>query len=84
MTILGNAFNGAREFYYTDWELSYIAVSARWSPEFTPVNLVALMFVFDLLIHFLRHDICCHVGGAFIAYLAGVLTGFSRVSFLSP
>ena len=57
MRILGNAFNGAREFYYTDWKLSYTAGSARWFPEFTPVNLVALRFMFDLLKHFLRHDV---------------------------
>ena len=81
MRILGNAFNGGMEFYYTDWELSYTAGSARWFPEFTPVNLVTLRFMFDLLMHFLRHDICCHIGGAFSAYLAGVQTGFSRVSF---
>ena len=80
--VLGNAFNGAMEIYYTDWELSYTASSARWFPEFTPVNLFALRFMFDLLMHFLRHDICCHIGGAFSAYLAGVQTGFSRVSFL--
>ena len=81
MRISGNAFNGATEFYYTDWELSYTAGSARWFPVFTPVNLVALRFMFDLLMHFLRHDICCHIGGAFPAYLAGVQTGFQRVSF---
>ena len=81
MRILGNAFNGTREFYYTDWELSYTAGSARWFPEFTPVNLVTLRFMFDLLMHFLRHDICCHIDGAFSTYLAGVQTGFTRVSF---
>ena len=83
MRILGNAFNGAREFYYTDWELSYTAGSARWFPEFTPVDLVALRFMFHLLMHFLRHDTCCHIGGAFSAYLAGVQTGFSWVSFIA-
>ena len=45
------------------------------------MNLIALRFMFDLLMHFLRHDICCHIGGAFSAYLAGVQTDFSRVSF---
>ena len=38
MKIMGNAFNGAKEFYYTDWQLQYTAGSARWFPEFTPVN----------------------------------------------
>ena len=72
MRICGNAFNGAKEFYYTDWELSCTACSARWLPEFTPLNLVALRFIFDLLTHFLRHYICCNIGGAFPAYLSGV------------
>ena len=81
MRICGKAFNGAKELYYTDWELLYTAGSARWFPEFTPVNLAALRFVFDLLTHFLRHDVCCHIAGAFPAYLAGVQTGVQRVSF---
>ena len=45
------------------------------------MNLVALRFMFDLVKHFLRHDICCHIGGAFSAYLAGVQSGSSRVLF---
>ncbi len=81
---MGNAFNGAKEFYYTDWQLQYTAVSARWFPEFTPVNLIALRFMFELLKHFLRHDVCYHIGGAFPTYLAGLQTDFQRVSFLSP
>ena len=81
MSFMGNAFNGAKEFYYTDWHLHYTASSARWFPEFTPVNFIALRFMFDLLKHFLRHDICCHIGGAFPTYLAGLQTGFQRVTF---
>ena len=80
MRVFGNAFNSANEFYYPDWELSYTAGSARWFPEFTPVNF-ALRFMFNLLKHFLRHDVCYHIGGAFSTYLEGVQTGFLRVSF---
>ena len=84
MRICGYDFKGTKVYYDADWELSYTAGSARWFPEFTLVNLVALRFIFDLLTLFLWHDICCHIGGAFPAYLAGVQTGFQRVSFLSP
>ena len=78
---MGNAFNGANEFYYTDWQLQYTAGSARWFPEFTSVNLIALRFMFKLLKHFLRHDICCHIGNAFATYIAGLQTSFQRVLF---
>ena len=81
MTILGNAFNGARGIYYADWHLSYTAGPGRWFPDFTPVNLVALRFMFHLLKHFLQHYVCCHIRGAFPTYLAGLQTGFTRVSF---
>ena len=81
MRIYVNAFNSAKELYYADWELSYTAGSARWIPEFTPGNLVALGFILYLLTHFLQHDICCHIAGELPGYLAGVQTGFQRVSF---
>ena len=84
MRIMGNAFNGAKEFYHTDWQLHYTAGSARCFPEFTPVNFIALRFMFELLKHFLRHDVCCHIGGAFPTYIAGFQTVFQPVSFLSP
>ena len=37
--------------------------------------------MFELLKHFLRHDICCHIGGAFATYIAGLQTSFQRVKF---
>ena len=45
------------------------------------MNFIALRFMFELLNHFPRHDICCHIGGSFPTYLAGLQTGFHRVSF---
>ena len=45
------------------------------------MNFFTLRFTFDLLKHFLRRDVCCHIGGAFPAYLTGLQTGFQRVSF---
>ena len=81
MRILDRAFNGAKEYYFADWYLQFSAGCARWFPEFTPVNLVALRFMFDLLKHFWRHDICCHINGSFPTYLAGLQTGYHRVSF---
>ena len=45
------------------------------------MNFFTLRFTFDLLKHFLRHDVCCHIGGAFPTYLARLQTGFIRVSF---
>ena len=80
---MGNAFYGAKEFYYTDWQLQYTAGSARWFPQFTPVNFIALRFMFELLKHFLRH-ICCHIGGAIATYIATLQTNFQRVSFFRP
>ena len=81
MRILDQAFNGAKEYYFTDWCSQYTAGSGRWFPEFTPVNLIALGFIFDLLKHFWRHDICCHIICSFPNYLAGLQTGCQRVSF---
>ena len=45
------------------------------------MNLIALRFMFKLLKHFLRHDICCHIGNAFATYIAGLQTSFQRVLF---
>ena len=81
MRILDQAFNGAKEYYFTDWCLQFTASCGRWFPELTPVNLVALRFMFDLPKHFWRHDICCHISGSFPTYLAGLQTGYHRVSF---
>jgi hypothetical protein len=78
---MGQAFNVAKNFYFADWRLQYTAGSTRWFPEFTPVNFIALKFMFELLKHFLRHGICCHIGRSFPIYLAGLQTGFQRVSF---
>ena len=72
---------GAKELYYADWHLQFTAASARWFPEFTSVNFIALRFMFELLKHFLRHDICYHIGGALPTYFAGLQTGFQRASF---
>ena len=83
MRILDQAFDSAKEYYFTDWCLQYTAGSARWFPVFTPVNLIALGFMFDLLKHFWRHDICCHISGSFPTYLAGLQTGYHRVSFFT-
>ena len=51
MLILGNAFDGAREFYNADWHLQSTARRARWLPQFTPVNYIALRFIYELLKH---------------------------------
>ena len=45
------------------------------------MNFIALRFMFDLLTHFWRHDIRCHIIGSIPTYLAGLQTGFHRVSF---
>ena len=37
--------------------------------------------MFALLKEFFKNDICCHVGGSFPTYLAGVQTRFRRVAF---
>ena len=81
MRILDQAFSVAKDLYYADRFLQYTARSARWFPEFTSVNFTALRFMFDLLKHFLRHDICCHVDGSFPTYLAGLQTAFHTVTF---
>ena len=47
MLILVNAFDGAREFYNADWCLQSTAGRARWFPEFTPVNYIALRFIYE-------------------------------------
>ena len=76
---LGRAFDCAKEFYYADWRLQYTAGSARWFPEFSQMNFLALRFMFDLLKRFHRYDICCHIGGSFPTYLIGLQTGFNKV-----
>ncbi len=45
MRFLGHAFNGAKDLYYADWCLQYTAGSARWFPEFTTVDFIALRFI---------------------------------------
>ena len=79
----GHIFDGSRSLYYSHMHLQLLAGSAQWFPEFTPTDLVALNFMFALLREFFN-DICCHVGGSFPTYLAGVQTGFRRVAFLLP
>ena len=54
MSILNQAFNGAKDFLYADWLLQYTAGLAQCFPEFAPVNFIALRFMFELLNHFLR------------------------------
>ena len=54
-----------------------------WFPDFTTVNLIALGFMFELFRHFGRQDICCHISASFPTYLAGMQTGFNRVSFIA-
>ena len=41
----GQIFDGARSLYYSDWHLHILTGSARWFPEFTPIDLVALNYV---------------------------------------
>ena len=60
--------------------LQILASTGRWFPEFRPVNFLALTFIFMLLKQFIRHNICCHVGGSFPTYLAGVQTNYHRVT----
>ena len=43
------------------------------------LNFIALRFMYELLKHFVRRDICFHVGGSFPTYLAGLQTGLNRV-----
>ena len=74
-------FDGSRSLYYSHMHLQLLAGSAQWFPEFTPTDLVALNFMFALLREFFNNDICCHVGGSFPTYLAGVQTRFRRVPF---
>ena len=50
--ILGNVFDGAREIYNGDWHLQSRAGRAPWFPEFTPLNYIALRFIYELLKHF--------------------------------
>ena len=52
MRIVDQAFDGAKEFYFSYWSLQYTAGSALWFPEFNPVNFIALRFMFELLKHF--------------------------------
>ena len=80
MRILGSAFDGATEFSLADRRLQSTAGRAGWFPEFTPVNFVALRFIYQLLEHFVQLDICCHVGGSFPTFLAGLQTTFNRVT----
>ena len=56
MLILGNAFDGAGEFYNADWHLQSTAGQARWFPDFTPVNFIVFRFIYELLKHFVRRD----------------------------
>ena len=77
---MGKAFDGDQAYYFADWRLRITTGSARWFPEFTPMNLMALRFIFALMKRFIRHDICCHVGGSFPTYLAGMQTNFNRVT----
>ena len=72
MRISDQDFDGAKEFYFADWWLQFTAGSARLFPEFSPVNFIALRFMFELLKHFWRHEICCHIGGYLPTYLAGL------------
>ena len=81
MRTLDQVFDGAKEYYFADWYLQYNVGCVRRFPEFTPVNCIALRFMFHVLKHFWRHDICCHISGSFPTYLAGLQTGFHRVSF---
>ena len=75
MKLMGHAFDGDQSFYFADWRLRITAGSARWFPEFTPVNLMALRFMFALMKRSFRHDIC-HVDSSFQT----ILRGFKRTS----
>ena len=79
VSVMGKAFDGARDYSYADWHLRIDARSARWFPEVTPTELMAVRFIFALMKRFFRHDICCHVGGFFPTYLAGLQTRCERV-----
>jgi hypothetical protein len=50
------------------------------SPEFTPVNSTGMPFVTALLKFLFDAYICCHVGGDFPSYIAGVQTYFDVVT----
>ena len=80
MKLIGQAFNGASDYFYTDWRLGIAAGSVRWFPEFAPTDLIVLRFIFALMKCFFRHDICCHVGGSFLTYLEGLQTDYQRIT----
>jgi hypothetical protein len=72
--------NTRRLLYYLNYRGKSSLSSALWFSEFQPVNFTGLPFIVALLKAFFDENICCHVGGDFPTYIAGVQISFEGVN----
>jgi hypothetical protein len=80
MQIRGLIFDDANYYHVTNDSLRPVLVTGYSFSEFSPVNFTGLSFMVALLKVFFDANICCHVGGDFPTYLAGVQTFFEGVT----
>jgi hypothetical protein len=80
MRLQGMRFGGARRYLQTNEVLRPVVGTRYWLPEFTPVNLTGMPFVMALLKFLYDAYICCHVGGDYPSYVAGVQTYYDVVT----
>jgi hypothetical protein len=79
MQLRGLRFDGAARYILTNEALRPVAGTRYWFSEFQPVNFTGLPFITALLKAFFDANICCHVGGDFPTYIAGVQTSLEGV-----
>jgi hypothetical protein len=80
MEVRGMRFGGATRYLRTNEALQPVAGTRYWLPEFTPVNSTGMPFVVALLKFFFDAYICCHVGGDYPSYVAGVQTFYDGIT----
>jgi hypothetical protein len=80
MLLQGKRFDGASRYLRTNEALRPVLGPRYWLPEFTPVNSTGLPFVVALLKFLFDAYICCHMGGDYPSYVAGVQTFYDGVT----
>jgi hypothetical protein len=76
MLVGGRPFNGSTSLLNAYERLTLLAGYT----EFRPIPSFEFDFIERLLLIFFKRNICCHISGSYLTYLAGVTNSFRGVS----
>jgi hypothetical protein len=80
MLVGGRPFNGSTSLLNAYKRLTPLAGYTSWFTEFRPIPSLEFDFIERLLLIFFKHNICCHISGSYVTYLAGVTNSFRGLS----